>query len=106
MGNLPAIPPKHSWFKFKEWSEQFGPLYRLNIVGRNHVIVSTEKIANDLLRDRGAIYSSREELPMAAKLLSDGLRIVFIPYNGTPYPHSIFLGLELTPQTSGAANGD
>ena len=49
-------------------------LYRLNIAGREHYIVSSEKIANDLLRERGNIYSSREQLPAAAKLLGDDLR--------------------------------
>lgn len=83
IGNLDAIPPLHSWFKFKEWGDTYGPLYRLNIAGREHYIVSSEKVANDLLRDRGNIYSSREQLPAAAKLLSDDLRPLFWPYNDT-----------------------
>ena len=81
VGNLPDIPPKHSWFKFFEWSKIYGPLFRLNIAGREHYIVSTEKIANDLLRERGNQYSSREQLPAAAKLLSDNLRPLFWPHN-------------------------
>ena len=52
IGNLPDIPPLHSWLKFKEWGDKYGPLYRLNIAGREHYIVSSEKIANDLLRER------------------------------------------------------
>lgn len=59
IGNLSQIPPYHSWFKFQEWSKAYGPLYRINIAGRNHVIVSTEDIANDLLRERGTIVSPR-----------------------------------------------
>ncbi|KAI9812339.1 MAG: hypothetical protein M1827_004788 [Pycnora praestabilis] len=81
IGNLFDIPAYHSWLKFKEWADVYGPLFRLNLAGRNHVIVSTEKIANDLLRERGNIYSSREQLPMASHLLSDDLRPVFLPYN-------------------------
>ncbi|KAK5093532.1 hypothetical protein LTR24_004243 [Lithohypha guttulata] len=83
LGNLFDIPPYHSWFKFQEWSNQYGPLFCLNIAGRNHVIVSTEAIANDLLRERGNIYSDREQLPMAAQLLSDNLRPLFLPYGET-----------------------
>lgn len=82
VGNLPDIPPKHSWLKFKEWSDQYGPLMRLNIAGREHYVASTEKVANDLLRERGGIYSSREQLPAAAQLLSRNLRPLFWPYNG------------------------
>ncbi|KIX01253.1 uncharacterized protein Z518_08978 [Rhinocladiella mackenziei CBS 650.93] len=81
--NLLDIPPRHSWFKFPQWSKQYGPLFRLDIAGRNHIVVSTEEIANDLLRERGTIYSDREQLPMAAKLLSDNLRPLFLPYGGT-----------------------
>ncbi|EXJ54110.1 hypothetical protein A1O7_09447 [Cladophialophora yegresii CBS 114405] len=80
VGNLLDIPPKHSWLKFKEWADQYGPIYRLDIFGRNLVVVSTEKIANDLLRERGNIYSSREQLPMAAQLISRGLRPLFLPH--------------------------
>ena len=82
VGNLLDIPPKHSWIKFKEWSDIYGPLMRLRIVGKEHYVVSTEKIANDLLRERGTYYSSREQTPAAAQLLSDNLRPVFLPYNG------------------------
>lgn len=74
VGNLLDIPPHHSWLKFKEWADQYGPLFRLNIAGREHYIVSTEKIANDLLRERGTLYSSREQLPAAAQLLGDNMR--------------------------------
>ena len=82
VGNLLDIPPKHSWLQFKKWADRYGPLMRLNIAGREHYIISTEKIANDLLRERGSLYSSREQLPAAAKLLSDDLRPLFLPYNG------------------------
>lgn len=82
IGNLLDIPPKHSWLKFKDWADQYGPIFRLSIFGRNLVVVSTEKIANDLLRDRGNLYSSREQLPMAAQLMSRNLRPLFLPYGG------------------------
>lgn len=82
VGNLPDIPLKHSWLKFKEWSDQYGTLIRLNIAGREHYVASTEKVANDLLRERGGIYSSREQLPAAVQLLSRNLRPLFWPYNG------------------------
>jgi len=51
-------------------------------MGRNMVVVSTEKVANHLLRERGTLYSSREQLPMAAKLVSRNLRPMFLPYGG------------------------
>lgn len=83
VGNLLDVPPFHSWFKFTEWSRQYGPLYRLNLAGTSHVIVSTEDIANDLLRERGTLYSSRAYLPMATELLSHNLRPLLLPYGET-----------------------
>jgi cytochrome P450 len=83
VGNLPEIPPKHSWLQFFAWAKKYGPLYRLNIAGREHFIVSTEKVASDLLNGRGGIYSSREQLPAATVLLSDNLRPLFWPYGET-----------------------
>jgi cytochrome P450 len=80
LGNLLSIPPIHSWLQFYSWAQKYGPLYRLNIAGRENFVVSTEKIANDLLRDRGNNYSSREQLPGAAVLLSDNLRPLLWPY--------------------------
>lgn len=83
VGNLLDVPPYHSWFKFQEWSKQYGPLYRLNLAGQNHVMVSTESVANDLLRERGTLYSSRAYLPMATELLSHSLRPLLLPYGDT-----------------------
>ncbi|EXJ92987.1 hypothetical protein A1O3_01543 [Capronia epimyces CBS 606.96] len=80
LGTLLDIPPQHSWLKFKSWADQYGPIFRLDVFGRNIVVVSSEKIANDLLRERGNLYSSREQLPMAAQLMSRNLRPLFLPY--------------------------
>lgn len=82
IGNLLDVPNKHSWLKFKEWSDEYGPVFRLNLAGQCHIILSTEKVANDLLRERGSIYSSREQLPAAAQLLGGNLRPLFLPHNG------------------------
>ncbi|KAK5043488.1 hypothetical protein LTR84_011957 [Exophiala bonariae] len=81
IGNLLDVPPFHSWLKFKEWADQYGPIMSINLGGRLNYIVSTEKIANDLLRERGNIYSDREQTPAGAQLLSGGLRPLLLPYN-------------------------
>jgi hypothetical protein len=89
VGNLLDVPPKHSWIKFREWSDQYGPLLRLNLAGKEHYVVSTEQVANDLLRERGTLYSGREQLPSAAVLLSDNLRPLFLPYDRNSSPSHI-----------------
>ena len=82
VGHLPDIPLVHPWLHFKAWADQYGPIFGLNLMGRKVVVVSTEKIANELLRERGNLYSSREQLPMAAQLVSQNLRPLFLPYGG------------------------
>jgi hypothetical protein len=74
------IPPYHSWLKCKAWADQCGPIFELDIAGGNHVVVSTEKVANVLMCERGTLYSSHEQFPMAAQLLSDNLRRLFLSY--------------------------
>ncbi|KAL4803882.1 cytochrome P450 [Aspergillus unguis] len=81
VGNLLDIPKVHSWLKFKDWADEYGPIFQLDIAGRKHVVLSKEKIANDLLRERGSLYSSREYLPFASGLLSENLRPLLLPYN-------------------------
>ncbi len=51
-------------------------------MGKVNIVVGTEQIANDLLRERGDIYSSREQLPMGSQLLSDNKKALFLPYGG------------------------
>lgn len=55
---------------------------RLSFAGSLQYVVSNEKFANDLLRERGNLYSSREQTPAAAQLLSGSLRPLLLPYNG------------------------
>ena len=70
------------WFKFTEWGRKYGPIYQYKAFGKVNVVMGTEKIANDLLRERGDIYSSREQNPMGSKLLSDNKKALFLPYGG------------------------
>lgn len=85
LGNMLQIPPHHSWLKFKEWADQYGNIIRFTILGRENVVLSTERVANDLLRERGTLYSSREHLVMASDMLSDNLRPLLIGYTGKAF---------------------
>lgn len=109
VGNLLDIPKVHSWLRFKEWTDEYGPIFQLNIACRKHVVISQEKIANDLLRERGSLYSSREYLPFASGLLSDNLRPLLLPYNGLLLISNVSLytpNLCLLPQIAGGAEGN
>lgn len=80
VGNLLDIPPQHSWLKFREFIQEYGPIVRLSIVGQEHVIIGRESVANDLLRERGTIYSDRYDAIAAVRLLCDNMFLLFLPY--------------------------
>lgn len=68
VGSVPELPEKLSWLKFADWGQQYGPIYTVNLAGHNHVWISKDSIAHDLLSKRAAIYSDRPHIPA---LISD-----------------------------------
>jgi cytochrome P450 len=80
VGNLLDIPLQHSWLKFRDFFEEYGPIVRLSLAGQQHVIIGKESVANDLLRERGTIYSDRYNAIAVTQLLCDDLFILFLPY--------------------------
>ncbi|OLN85669.1 O-methylsterigmatocystin oxidoreductase 3 [Colletotrichum chlorophyti] len=81
IGNLLSIPPVHSWLAFHELIKQHGPIVRLSIPGQEHVLLGTETAANDLLRQRGGIYSDRHYAPASSHLLTDDHMLLLLPYD-------------------------
>ena len=63
IGSVPEVPEQNSFLKFHEWGEKYGPIYQVNLAGTNHVWISRDHIANDLLSKRSAIYSDRPFIP-------------------------------------------
>lgn len=66
------MPSESSWLKFYEWSQEYGPIYQMEIFGSVHVWISSEKIAHDLLSRRSAIYSDRPVIPNLADNRTSG----------------------------------
>jgi hypothetical protein len=50
------------WKTFKEWADIHGPIYRTSMLGQQFIIISDEKIAQELLVKRGHIYSGRPQI--------------------------------------------
>ncbi|KAL1645221.1 hypothetical protein SLS58_003928 [Diplodia intermedia] len=63
LGSVPDVPEQNSYIKFYDWSKEYGPLYQVNLAGSNHVWISTDQIARDLLSKKAAIYSDRPHIP-------------------------------------------
>lgn len=63
IGNVHELPEKNSWMKFHEWAEEFGPIYQVNLAGTNHVWISRDRVAHELLSKRSGNYSDRPFIP-------------------------------------------
>jgi hypothetical protein len=59
IGRVHDLPINYVWIKFKEWADLYGPIYRTEMLGAKFIIISDEKIAEDLLVKRAKIYSDR-----------------------------------------------
>ncbi|KAF2437264.1 cytochrome P450, partial [Karstenula rhodostoma CBS 690.94] len=62
IGRVWDIPRHHAYLRFKQWSDQYGPLYSITVFGVNHIWLSSDKVANDLLSKRGALHQNRPSL--------------------------------------------
>lgn len=62
VGRIHDLPIEYMWLKFKEWADTYGPLYRTQMLGDYFIIVTDEKVAEDLLVKRGKIYSDRPQI--------------------------------------------
>jgi cytochrome P450 len=63
IGSIPEVPEKNAFIKFADWGKEYGPIYQVNLAGHNHVWISSDEIAKDLLSKRAAIYSDRPHIP-------------------------------------------
>ncbi len=50
------------WLKFMEWSQVYGSIYKTEMIGTKFVIISDEKIAEELLVKRAKYNSDRPRM--------------------------------------------
>ncbi|KAA8627839.1 hypothetical protein SMACR_07502 [Sordaria macrospora] len=62
VGRIHDLPRFSLWLKFKEWADEFGPIYTTSVPDATFIILSDEKIAEELLVKRGHIYSGRPQI--------------------------------------------
>lgn len=59
IGRIHDLPINYMWVKFREWADVYGPIYRTEMLGTKFVIVSDEKMIEDLLVKRAKYNSDR-----------------------------------------------
>ncbi|KAK5109673.1 hypothetical protein LTR62_006795 [Meristemomyces frigidus] len=67
IGSVHELPERNSWLKFHEWGQQYGSIYQVNLAGVNHVWITRDSVAHDLLSKRSGIYSDRPFIPALSK---------------------------------------
>ncbi|CAD0024609.1 unnamed protein product [Aureobasidium pullulans] len=63
LGSVPDVPDKNSFLKFHEWGQQYGPIYQVNLAGHNHVWITRDSVAQEILGKRAANNSERPFIP-------------------------------------------
>ncbi|KAJ3804912.1 putative monooxygenase [Lentinula aff. lateritia] len=61
-GNAFGLPADCAWIKLSQWALQYGIIMYLEVLKQPMVVLSSIKIANDLLNKRSALYSDRPNL--------------------------------------------
>lgn len=59
VGRIHDLPIQFMWLKFAEWAKIYGPIYRTQMLGAPFIIISDEKVAEEILVKRAKIYSDR-----------------------------------------------
>ena len=70
------------WTKFHEWANIYGPLYRTKMLGANFIIISDEKVAEDILVKQARIFSDRPEMKSLFDSKSSTGTMEYLPLMG------------------------
>lgn len=62
IGRIHDLPRFGLWLKFKEWADEFGPIYQTSMVGQKFVIISDESMAQELLIKNGNNFAGRPQI--------------------------------------------
>lgn len=64
IGNVFDLPKEKDWLTYRAWNDQYGDVVCVDVLGQKIVILGSAAAVNDLLEQRGAIYSDRPVTPM------------------------------------------
>jgi hypothetical protein len=80
------VPDKNSFLKFHEWGQQYGSIYQTNLAGQNHVWITRDSVAQELLGKRAANNSERPFIPsLQADNRDSGHYLPLMSRNGTSH---------------------
>ncbi|KAF8841012.1 cytochrome P450 [Paxillus ammoniavirescens] len=62
VGNALSIDASRPWVTYANWAARYGDIFIISVLNQDIIVISSEKIAQDLLDRRSAIYSDRPYL--------------------------------------------
>jgi hypothetical protein len=82
VGRVHDLPLQYTWLKFKEWADEHGPIYLTSMFGTKLLVLSDEKIVEDLLVKRAKIYSDRPMMRSVVDSKSTHGSMEYLPLMG------------------------
>ncbi|KAJ7691367.1 cytochrome P450 [Mycena rosella] len=90
IGHLRVIPASGQAKTFHEWSKIYGDVVHLHSLGRNIIVLNSQKAATELLDKRGANYSDRPRM-VIIELMGWWPTLVWLPYGKLFLKHRTML---------------
>ncbi|KAJ1383699.1 Cytochrome P450 [Sesbania bispinosa] len=81
IGNLHQLDNSILYLQLWQLSKLYGPLFSLQLGQRKAIVVSSAKIAKEVLKNNDLVFSNRPMLLAQQKLSYNGSEMIFSPYN-------------------------
>jgi cytochrome P450 len=81
-GRIHDLPLTYMWHKLKEWSDEHGPIYMTTMFGHKLLVLSDERIVEDLLVKRAKVYSDRPSMQSVIDSKSTHGSMEYLPLMG------------------------
>ncbi|EJD40887.1 cytochrome P450 [Auricularia subglabra TFB-10046 SS5] len=80
LGNISDIPTTREAETYAEMAKTYGPLLHLQVFNKHLLIINDLSVADDLLSQRGSIYSDRPQFTMLGELMGWEWAPTLMPY--------------------------
>lgn len=79
IGNVFDVNFTEPWLTYEEWGKQYGDILHAKLLGKDLIVVNSERVARALLEQRSTIYSDRPHIP-TNKLFGMDFNTGLLPY--------------------------
>lgn len=78
LGNMHQMPVRRAFLQFTKWSKQYGPVFGLHIGSQKVVVLNSWRAVRDVFDQRGAVYSSRPDIPLVQYVVPQDAHLAFM----------------------------